>query len=71
VSISSGSTTLGSQALVPGFNRFSVSNLTVGSVSVSVTDASSGAAVVAGTGPLEVVQTSDLCNYNFQVVALA
>ena len=55
---------------MPGYNQFSVSGLAVGSVGVSVTDGSGGAAVVSGTGPLPVVATSDICNYNFQVVAL-
>jgi glucan endo-1,3-alpha-glucosidase len=71
VSITSGSTALGSQKLVPGFNEFSVGGLTAGSVVVTVTDSAASGTVVSGTGSLPVVATSDLCNYNFQVVALA
>jgi glucan endo-1,3-alpha-glucosidase len=71
VSITSGSTALGSQKLVPGYNQFSMSGLTVGDVSVTVIDTSSNSNVVSRTGPLPVVATSDICNYNFQVVALA
>lgn len=70
VDISVAGTSLGSQALVPGYNQYSVAGLTVGSVSVTVTD-DTGATVVSGTGTLPVVATSDLCNYNFQVVGLA
>jgi glucan endo-1,3-alpha-glucosidase len=70
VSITSGSTALGSQAPVPSYNQYSVEGLTVGNVVVTVTDTSSNSEVVTGTGPLPVVATSDICNYNFQVVAL-
>lgn len=70
VSISSGGTTLGTQTLVPGFNSFIVDGLETGTVIVTVTDGSSST-VVSGTGPIDVVDDTDLCNYNFQVVGLA
>lgn len=71
ITITSGGTTLGSQKLVPGYNAYSVSGLTTGTVAVTVTDSASNAGVVSGTGPLAVVDASDVCNFNFQVVPLA
>lgn len=85
--VTSGSTTLGTQTLSPGFNGFSFLGMTTGSVSVEVVN-SAGSTVISGTGPIavshfnclalnrllisfEVVSTSSLCNYNFQVVGLA
>ncbi|KAL1980826.1 hypothetical protein VTN96DRAFT_3521 [Rasamsonia emersonii] len=70
ISIWSGNTFLGSQSLSPGFNGLHVSGLTVGTVVVNVTDTSTGSVVISGTGPIPVTDSSDLCNYNFQVVAL-
>jgi glucan endo-1,3-alpha-glucosidase len=70
VDISVAGASVGTQALVPGYNQYSVDGLKVGSVSVTVTD-DSGATVVSGTGTLPVVATADICNYNFQVVGLA
>jgi glucan endo-1,3-alpha-glucosidase len=49
----SGSTTLGTQTLVPGFNGFSFLGMTTGNVSVSVVN-SAGATVISGTGPITV-----------------
>jgi glucan endo-1,3-alpha-glucosidase len=71
VSITSGGTSLGSSALVPGYNQYSVKELTTGTVVVTVTDTSSNSKVVSGTGPLPVVDSADLCNFNFQVVGLS
>ena len=67
--VSSGSTQLGTAPLRAGFNSFSFDGLTTGAVRVVVTD-DSGNIVVSGTGPLEVVDRSPVCNYNFQVVPL-
>jgi glucan endo-1,3-alpha-glucosidase len=82
----SGSTTLGTQSLVPGFNGFSFLGMTTGTVSVKVIN-SDGTTVISGTGSIavsrrvqsakritdwvKVVSTAALCNYNFQVVGLA
>lgn len=54
VSITSGNTTLRNQALVPGYNQYSVSGLTVGKVNVKITELSSGLRIVHGTGPIAV-----------------
>ena len=67
--VTSGTTQLGTKTLTSGFNSFSFDGLTTGKVSVTVTD-SSGSTIVGGIGPLEVVDQSAVCNYNFQVVAL-
>ncbi len=77
----SGNMDLGSQTLVPGYNQYSVSGLTAGNVTVTVTDSASISEVLSGTGPIpisflstnyiQVTNSSALCNYNFQVVALA
>lgn len=71
VSISSGGNALGSKTLVPGFNQYSVSGLTTGSVVITVTDTAMNTAVVKGTGPIAVTDSASLCNYNFQVVGLS
>ncbi|RDL30183.1 Uncharacterized protein BP5553_10461 [Venustampulla echinocandica] len=68
--VTSGSATLGTQTLNPGFNGFSFPGMTTGTVSVKVVN-SAGATVVSGSGPIAVVNTAPLCNYNFQVVGLA
>lgn len=84
--VMSGSTTLGTQTLTPGFNGFSFLGMTVGTVSVKVVN-SAGTTVISGSGPVavshmaqnaksnanwvKVVRTAPLCNYNFQVVGLA
>lgn len=68
--VTSGKKQLGTATLVSGFNKFSFDGLTTGSVSVKVTD-ESGNTVVSGTGPVEVVNWSLVCNYNFQVVPLS
>ncbi|KAH8599849.1 glycoside hydrolase [Bisporella sp. PMI_857] len=67
--LTSGSTRLGTQNLVAGFNGFSFGGMTTGSVSVRVIN-SVGTTLVSGTGPIAVVSTATLCNYNFQVVGL-
>ena len=54
--ITSGTFSLGTQNLVPGFNRLSFDGMTTGPVSVKVLDGS-GATVVSGTGPLAVSDT--------------
>jgi len=54
VSIVSGSTTLGTQLLVPGYNQYSVSGLTTGTVVVTVKDTLKNAEVISGTGPIAV-----------------
>ncbi|KAI9648601.1 hypothetical protein NHQ30_003238 [Ciborinia camelliae] len=69
-SISVGGVVLGVQTLYEGFNTMVVNNITTGSVVMSVTN-SAGMVVVGGKGPLEVVRSADLCNYNFQVVGLS
>ncbi|KAA8575569.1 hypothetical protein EYC84_004708 [Monilinia fructicola] len=69
-SISVGGKVWGSKALSEGFNTLVVSNITTGTVSMSVVDGA-GTVVVSGKGPLDVVGKADLCNYNFQVVGLS
>lgn len=68
--ITSGTKVLGTQALVPGFNSIAFEGMTTGQVSMQVKN-SAGAVVISGVGPISVVSTSSLCNYNFQVVGLA
>ncbi|KAG9248492.1 glycosyl hydrolase family 71-domain-containing protein [Calycina marina] len=69
--VSVGGNTLGSaQKLSPGFNAISIDGLTAGKVTMTVKDAS-GTTVISGTGSQDVLSSSSLCNYNFQVVALA
>ena len=54
----SGSTTLGTKTLVPGYNAVSFGGLTAGLVTVKVLNAA-GATVVSGTGPIA-VSTRDM-----------
>lgn len=61
---------IGTKSLSPGYNSFSATGLTTGTVAATVKDGS-GNTVVSGTGPIDVANSSDLCNYNFQVVGLA
>ncbi|KAH6889657.1 glycoside hydrolase [Thelonectria olida] len=69
VSVSSGSRILGTKNLTTGFNRFTFSEMTTGTVTVEVLKGDSTA--FQGSGRLEVVDSSSLCNYNYQVVALS
>ncbi|KAK7398174.1 hypothetical protein QQX98_012457 [Neonectria punicea] len=69
VSALSGSAQLGTKDLVPGFNRFTFTDMTTGTVSVRVL---SGDGVLAERpGPLQVLGSSSVCNYNYQVVGLS
>ena len=70
LTVTSGSTQLGTAALTSGYNQFSFDGLTTGAVNVSIND-DSGSIVLSGTGPVEVVDKSPVCNYNFQVVPLS
>lgn len=71
LTVTSGGNIIGTNSsLVPGFNKFSAEGMVVGTVEVSVVETATGALVVAGTGPLEVVDETGACNYNFQVVGL-
>jgi hypothetical protein len=49
--VTSGTTTLGTQTLSPGFNGFSFLGMTTGNVSVEVVN-SAGTTVISGTGPI-------------------
>lgn len=51
--VTSGSTTLGTQALTPGFNGFSFLGMTTGTVSVKVVN-SAGTTIISGSGPIAV-----------------
>ena len=51
--VTSGSTTLGTQALSPGFNGFSFLGMTTGTVSVQVVN-SAGNTIISGSGPIAV-----------------
>lgn len=68
--ISVGGRLLGTQDLHDGYNTMVVKGIPTGTVRMSVLDGS-GATVVKGQGPLDVVGQSNLCNYNFQVVGLS
>ncbi|KAH8685138.1 hypothetical protein BGZ61DRAFT_55820 [Ilyonectria robusta] len=68
VSVSSGSTVSGTNNLVEGFNKFAFADMTTGTVMVEVHNGD--AVVVKGSGPIPVADSSSVCNYNFQVVAL-
>jgi len=57
---------LGKKTLVEGFNKVKVAGVGAGKVQVEVWDGST--LVAGGYGPLEVATSSNLCNYNFQVV---
>ena len=67
--VSQGGSQLGTAQLSPGFNSFVIENMGTGSVSVEVQGVNGS--VISGTGPIEVTAVSDLCNYNYQVVALS
>ena len=60
VTVTSGNTQLGQASLVEGFNKFSFSGLTTGSVNVKVQQGTS--IIIAGTGPISV--SSDPCPIN-------
>jgi len=51
--VTSGSTTLGTQTLIAGYNSFSFLGMTTGVVSVKVVNAA-GTTIVSGTGPIAV-----------------
>ena len=51
--VTSGSKTLGTQALTPGFNGFSFLGMTTGTVSVKVVN-SAGTTIISGSGPIAV-----------------
>jgi glucan endo-1,3-alpha-glucosidase len=68
--MSGGSQINETQTLVPGYNRFSISGMNLGTQSVGVYESGSSTAVYQGTGTIDVVNTAALCNYNFQVVPL-
>ncbi|KPM35510.1 hypothetical protein AK830_g11060 [Neonectria ditissima] len=69
VSVLSGSTQLGTKDLVAGFNRFRFTNMTTGTINVQVLNGNN--VVVEGSGPLQVLGSSSVCNYNYQVVGLS
>ena len=61
VTITSGATILGTQAVNPGYNSFSVFNLTTGTVVVQVVDTGSpNTVVISGKGPIDVRLTAVL-----------
>jgi glucan endo-1,3-alpha-glucosidase len=60
--VTSGSTTLGTQTLVPGFNGFSFPGMTTGTVSVKVVN-SAGATVISGSGPIAVSLMTQMLSY--------
>ncbi|CAG8954081.1 hypothetical protein HYFRA_00009183 [Hymenoscyphus fraxineus] len=70
VTATSGSKNLGTQALNAGYNSFSFTGMTTGTVNVKVVG-SNGASVVQGSGKIAVTNQAAICNYNFQVVGLA
>jgi hypothetical protein len=61
-----GTQQLGKMNLAEGYNKFKFTGLTPGKVQLEVWDASD--LVAGGYAPLEVKDSADLCNYNFQVV---
>ncbi|OBT83372.1 hypothetical protein VE02_08364 [Pseudogymnoascus sp. 03VT05] len=67
--VTSGSTQLGTVTLKPGYNQFSFAGMTTGAVRVEVRDGSNK--IVGGSGPIQVTNSAQLCNYNYQVVALS
>jgi glucan endo-1,3-alpha-glucosidase len=69
ISVSSGDSVIGSFVGVEGLNAWSVAGLSVGAVSVKVE--SGGATVLSANGQQNVVADAALCNYNYQVAALA
>lgn len=74
VSIVSNNKILGARALLPGYNSYSVSVTKVGNVTVKVVVTLTRATIVkreGGTSPISMLNSSNLCNYNFQVVALS
>jgi glucan endo-1,3-alpha-glucosidase len=64
--VKNGDKELGKTNLVEGYNKFKVRGLGAGKVQVEVWDGET--MVGGGYGPLEVATSSNLCNYNFQVV---
>ena len=65
--VSNGDKELGKVDLVGGYNQFKFEGLGAGKVSISIADEAANVLATA-TGPLEVVTSAVLCNYNFQVV---
>lgn len=61
-----GTSELGKQKLVPGYNKFKFLGLTPGKVQLEVWDGST--LVAGGYAPVEVRSVGELCNWNFQVV---
>lgn len=70
--VTSGTTTLGTQTLVAGYNGFSFLGMTTGTVSVKVVD-SAGTTVVSGTGPIDVSlpSSTSLHIYKYSVLILS
>ena len=66
--VNNGDKELGKKTLVEGFNKFKVNGLGAGKVQVEVWDGTT--MIGGGYGKLEVATSSNLCNYNFQVVGI-
>jgi hypothetical protein len=64
--VNNGDKELGKITLVEGYNKFKFTGLGAGKVQLEVWDGST--LVGGGYGPKPVATSSDLCNYNFQVV---
>ncbi|KAF2876672.1 glycoside hydrolase [Massariosphaeria phaeospora] len=64
--IKSGGKQLGKLVLVEGYNKFKFTGLTTGKVTLEVWEGST--MVAGGYGALEVSNSAEVCNYNFQVV---
>jgi glucan endo-1,3-alpha-glucosidase len=64
--VNNGNKELGKLTLVEGFNKFKFTGLGAGKVQLEVWDGST--LVAGGYGPKAVATSSNLCNYNFQVV---
>ncbi|KAJ2903532.1 hypothetical protein MKZ38_009754 [Zalerion maritima] len=64
----SGPTELGQVDLVEGYNSFFFGGMTPGIVTVEVWQ--NDAKILGASGPIQMTDSSSICNYNFQVVAL-
>lgn len=64
--VTSGSTTLGTQTLAPGFNGFSFLGMTTGTVSVKVVNAA-GTTIISGSGPIPVSHAPSHVFYELMV----
>jgi glucan endo-1,3-alpha-glucosidase len=69
VLVYSGGKQVATYAAVQGLNAWEVPGLVVGQVKVVVVSAA-GVTLISGTGPINVLADSNICNYNPQVVPL-